>query len=296
MLGLGICHGALLGGLSQLSSFFPAPGYGHLLLGVDFAWVVPFVITILLTLFPASNLLFQFLYLAPAVLSVIGAVSLAVLLRSDMARQCLGHRAIRNRSTAGEGLESLLRSDDSDAQYVSLSSFVSLHSTPYKDSLGWGAIIFVCTFCTYFLVPFFPEARKTGLHFPPYLFFAQHVADIVGREALCGLVKNAAKGKLVLWILVVLRALIIAGWLVEVLTSPLSGSAVGAFEVVAVILAGLVGGSVNPSVYMLASLRINDETHNSTKATQVCMWCSVAGAITALVVWNGVYVVAPNLL
>jgi len=295
MLGLGICHGALLGGLSQLSSVFPSPCYGYLLLGVDFSWVIPFIVTVLLNLYPSSTLLFQFLYLAPAGLSLIGVVSLLLLLRSDMARQCLGHSGSTKKEHA-EGLQSLLSLGTDDRQYVSLSSFVSLQPTPYKDAFGWGVIIFACTFCTYFMLPFLPQARKTTPYFPPYLFFAQHVATVLGREALCGVVKNAVKGKIVMWLLVILRALIIAGFLVELIIYPISGNAIGALEVGAVVLAGLVGGAANPSSYMLAGLRISDDIHNSSKVMYVCMWCSVAGAITALAVWNGISVVQPNLL
>lgn len=295
MFGLGICHGALLGGLSQLSSVFPSPYYGHLLLGVDFAWVIPFIITLLLSFFPSSDLLFQFLYITPAVLSAIGVLSLFFLLRSDMAKQFLGKAKVIQKENA-EGLESLLRSEDADAQYVSLSSFVSQTPTPYKDAFGWGAIVFVCSFCTYIMIPYFPEARKTGIHFAPYLFFAQHVSSVLGREAVCGIVKNAVKGKLVTWLLVILRALIIAGLLVELRTCPIGGIAIGAMEVVALVLVGLVGGAVSPAVYTLACLRISDDIHNSSKVLYVCMWCSVAGAIAALAVWNGVSVVQPNLL
>jgi len=293
MLGLGICHGALLGGLSQLSSVFPSPCYGYLLLGVDLSWVIPFIITILLNLYPSSSLLFQFLYLSPAVLSVVGIVSLLLLLRTEIARQCLGHSTSVKKEN--EGLQSLLNPTD-DRSYVSLSSFVSQHPMPYKDAFGWGVIIFACSFGTYFMLPFLPQARKTALHFPPYLFFAQHIATVLGREVLCGVVKNAIKGKVVMWILIILRTLIIGGILVELLTCPISGPAIGALEVGVLVLAGLVGGAANPSSYMLAGLRISDDIHNSSKVMYVCMWCSVAGAITALAVWNGVSVVQPNLL
>lgn len=296
MLGLGICHGALLGGLSQLSSVFPSPYYGYLVLGVDFSWVIPFIITVILTFFPSSTLLFQFLYLTPAVLSVIGIIALLLLLQCDMAEQFLGQSKALRKENA-EGLESLLRSEEADAQYVSLSSFVSHHPTPYADAFGWGFIVFVCTFCTYIMIPYFPEARKTGLHFAPYLFFTQHVTDMLGRETLCAIVKNAGgKGKLVTWLLVILRALIIAGLLAELRTCPIGGIAIGAMEMVALVLAGLVGGAVNPAVYTLACLRVSDDIHNSSKVLYVCMWCSVAGAIAALAVWNGVSVVQPNLL
>jgi len=296
ILGLGICHGALLGGLSQFASVFPSPCYGYLILGVDLAGVVPFLITILLTLAPTNNLLFHFLYLTPAALSLLGLISLGLLLQSGMAKECLGQSTTVLRNNA-EGMESLLRSGDEadDGGYVSLSSFVSHYPTPYKAALAWGVLVFACTLCTYFMVPFFPQARKTSSHLPAYLFFAQHFADVFGREVMCGIVKNAVKGKVFMWVLVILRALIISGFLAELLTWPISGALIGALEVGAVVLSGLVGGAVNPSVYTLAGLRISDDTRNSSRAIYVCMWCSVAGALTALALLNGVSFVRPNL-
>jgi len=291
--------------LSQFASVFPAPCYGYLILGVDLAGILPFLITIFLAISPTSVLLFHFLYFTPAALSFLGIISLVLLLRSDMAKECLGHSNTMLTNNT-EGYESLLRNVDdredgvpshASQSYVSLSSFVSTYPTPYRAALGWGALVFACTFCTYFTLPFFPLAKMTGgYHFTPFLFFAQHFADIGGRELLCGFVKNAVKGKLFMWALVILRGLIIAGWLVEVLTSPpIAGALVGVVELGALVLTGLVGGAVNPAVYMLAGLRISDDTRSASKAIYVCMWCSVAGALAALALLNAASFVQPSL-
>lgn len=306
---LGITHGALLGGLSQLASVFPSSCYGALLLGVDLAGLIPFLLIIIVALVGPTTFLSHVIFIVPATISFFGIVALLLLIRSEMANLYLGQSnksILRNNI---EGLENLLsRSGDEEdhgdgrhnsGQYVSLSSFLTTSSSSpsqyYKPALAWGMLVFACTFCTYFMVPFFPEAKKTHIHFPVFLFFAQHFADIVGRELLCGFVKNAVKSKWFMWMLVLLRALIIMGWLTEVLVCPYKSFLIGALEVGALILCGLVGGSVIPSVYMLAGLKISDDARDSVKAIHTCMWCSVAGSIGALIVLNIAAFIHPSL-
>jgi len=312
---LGATHGALLGGLSQLASVFPDPCNGALLLGVDLAGVIPLLLVILVAVVKGGLAWGHVIFIVPAIISFIGIISLVLLLRSEMATQYLGQAKNLRRNV--EGLETLLsrsggseEGDDRESinngssaanseHYVSLSSFLSIHDTTspkyYQQALAWGVLVFACTFCTYFMVPFFPESSKTHVHFPVLLFFVQHFADIVGRELLCVFVKNAVKGKLFMWALVTLRALIMLGWLVEVLMQPFNTSSVvvGVMEIGAVVLCGLVGGAINPAVYMLAGLRISDDPRDSVKAIRCCMWCSVAGSLAALVLLNVLAFVHP---
>eukprot|EP00026_Physarum_polycephalum_P007700 Phypoly_transcript_07765.p1 GENE.Phypoly_transcript_07765~~Phypoly_transcript_07765.p1 ORF type:complete len:349 (+),score=47.10 Phypoly_transcript_07765:517-1563(+) len=312
ILGLGASHGALLGGLSHLASVFPDPCNAALLLGVDMAGIVPFVTIVLTALLgDGGDLWRRALFIVPAVAALAGIISLFLLLHSKMAAQYLGHANTTLRHNI-EGLETLLSrsggeetdsssnesppSSPNSQHYVSLSSFLTASETTspnYQAAIGWGVVVFACTFCTFFMIPFFPKTQKTHAHFPVFLFFAQLFADIVGRELLCVVVKNAVKSKALVWVLVILRALIIGGWLAEVLKQPSSSTLMGGLEMGAVILCGLVGGAINPAVYMLAGLRISDDSRDSVKAIHCCMWCSVAGSLVALLLLNIVGFIHP---
>ncbi len=103
--------------------------------------------------------------------------------------------------------------DASSSQYVSLSSFLNVGPMSYKQALTWGVLVFVCTFGTFFVMPFYTDSRATYEHLPAYLFFANHFSDILGRELLCAFVKNSVKGKPIMWTLVLLRMLILFGML-----------------------------------------------------------------------------------
>lgn len=297
ILGLGISHGALLGGLSQLASVFPSSCNGSLLLGQDLTGVVPLLLVSIVALSKASPIMSHIIFIVSPSLSLCGIISLILLLRSEMASMYLGNfsKPSLKSSASIEGLENLLSRSGGDEergdsdQYVSLSSFLSpspATTKQYTPAMVWGIIVFFCTFCTYFMVPFFPEAKKTHAHFPIFLFFVQHFSDISGRELLCGLVKTSVKTKFFMWILVILRTLIIFGWIAEVLFYQSSSIGLGALEIGALVLCGLVGGSVNPSVYLLAGVKNSDDYRDSIRAIHCCMWCSVAGSLTALFVVN----------
>lgn len=326
ILALGISHGALLGGLSQLASVFPSSCTGALLLGVDLAGLIPLLLISIVAITGTTSFTGHVIFIVPGSISFMGILSLFLLIRSEMANLYLGQSNILRNNI--EGLENLLsrsgddnnNNDEEDnnnninnnnnnihespshhsLSYVSLSSFIATSSkssmADYKPALAWGVVVFVCTFCTYFMIPFFPETSKIrAAHFPVFLFFTQHFADIVGRELLCGFIKNAIKGKAFMWMLVVLRALIIMGWLAEVLISSSGGFLAGTLEVLALLLCGLVGGAINPSVYMLAGLKISDDSRDSVKAIHCCMWCSVGGAIVALIFLNSLAFIHPSL-
>lgn len=55
------------------------------------------------------------------------------------------------------------------------------------------------------------------------------------------------------------------GWLAEVLMNSVSSIGMGAIEIGALVLSGLVGGSVNPSVYLLSGLKSSDDSRDSIR-------------------------------